>query len=146
MSSYIIKCSLEHTEYMFAIIMNHFKKKQEAWHTCSQAHTYHATKIGDCCIFVRIGIQQHLSICMKGEVSPNVLLVFSKKVSDSFHFRLRFRERSAVRVITRVHGSSFICQLEKKMGQGSGQARSKKHKSALLSCDFSFISIHMGYC
>lgn len=117
-------------------------EKDEAWHTYPASSTYHTAKIRDCCIFVRIGIQQHLSICVKREVSPYVLLVFSEEVSYSFHFRLRFWERSTVCIITRVHGSSFICKLEKKMGWRDGQARSKKHKSALLNWFFFYFCKH----
>lgn len=93
-----------------------FEKKHKAWHACTRSSTYHTAKVGDCCVFVRIGIQQHLSVCVKGEVSPDVHPVFSEESGYSFHFRLRFWERSTVCIITRVHRSSFICKIEKKMG------------------------------
>lgn len=107
-------------------------------HVHTRPHTYHTVKIGDCRIFVRIGIQQQLSIGMKGQVCPNALPVFSKEVSYSLHFWLRFWERTTVRIVTRVCRGSFICKSEKKMGCGLRQGRNQKQKQALLSWAFSY--------
>ena len=108
-------------------------EKHEARHTYPASSTYHTAKIGDCCILVRIWIQQHLSICVKRQVSRDVLPVLSEEVSYSFHFRLRFWERATVCIVTRMRGGSFICELERKMGCRHGQARSKKRKQPLLN-------------
>lgn len=100
--------------------------QHEAPRTHTRAHTYHTAEIGDCGVFVRIGIQQHLSVGVKRKVCPNALPVFSKEVSHSLHLGLRLRERTTVRVIARVCRGSFICKSEKKTGRVFGQGRSRK--------------------
>lgn len=67
-------------------------------------------------MFVRVGIQQHLCVGVKGQVGANAFSVFPKEVCDSLHLRLRFRERTTVSIVTRVCRGSFICRPEKKMG------------------------------
>lgn len=91
-----------------------------------QKHTYHTADIGDGCVFVRVGIQQHLCVGMKGQVGSNVLSVFPKEVCDSLHLWLRFWERTTVSIVTGVCRGSFICRSEKKMGGWGGVQEGKK--------------------
>lgn len=86
---------------------------------------FHAAKIGDCCVFVRIGIQQHLSVGVKGQVGPNALPVFPKEVSHSLHFRLRFWERTTVCVIARVCGGPFLAPFHLPVTIGVNSAAAK---------------------
>lgn len=112
--------------------------KHEAQRTHTRAYTYHTAEIGDCGMFVRIGIQQHLSVGVKRKVRPNALPVFSKEVGHSLHLGLRLRERTTVRIIARVRRGSFIYKSEKKTGRVFRQGRSQKNKQALLNWVFPY--------